>query len=138
MTGCTSTDLLISGISLVPANVAAFHRQYAFQRIEHRFSAPEASACQSGNFLSHIPAFADMSIRIDRAARHRIPAIIEPFPSDRPFPAPQPPVLCGLVSQPWFWAGNDGFQPQPRRSEEHTSELQSLMRISYAVFCLKK
>src|SRR3546814_7773092 len=28
-----------------------------------------------------------------------------------------------------------GFSP---RSEEHTSELQSLMRISYAVFCLKK
>src|SRR3546814_10704770 len=40
-------------------------------------------------------------------------------------------------------AGRD--QPRPRqvvgqlrRSEEHTSELQSLMRISYAVFCLKK
>src|SRR3546814_2046856 len=36
------------------------------------------------------------------------------------------------------------FQPgfpnllDPFRSEEHTSELQSLMRISYAVFCLKK
>src|SRR3546814_5168804 len=30
--------------------------------------------------------------------------------------------------------GNRGF----KRSEEHTSELQSLMRISYAVFCLKK
>src|SRR3546814_2224721 len=29
-------------------------------------------------------------------------------------------------------------RPQRRRSEEHTSELQSLMRISYAVFCLKK
>src|SRR3546814_8395137 len=29
-----------------------------------------------------------------------------------------------------------GFRPP--RSEEHTSELQSLMRISYAVFCLKK
>src|SRR3546814_9019929 len=28
--------------------------------------------------------------------------------------------------------------PQSARSEEHTSELQSLMRISYAVFCLKK
>src|SRR3546814_2221601 len=27
---------------------------------------------------------------------------------------------------------------EPMRSEEHTSELQSLMRISYAVFCLKK
>src|SRR3546814_8172401 len=33
------------------------------------------------------------------------------------------------------------YQPMfdtPGRSEEHTSELQSLMRISYAVFCLKK
>src|SRR3546814_7779362 len=28
--------------------------------------------------------------------------------------------------------------PTVQRSEEHTSELQSLMRISYAVFCLKK
>src|SRR3546814_4525889 len=31
-----------------------------------------------------------------------------------------------------------GAKPTPGRSEEHTSELQSLMRISYAVFCLKK
>src|SRR3546814_10189751 len=30
------------------------------------------------------------------------------------------------------------FKTQADRSEEHTSELQSLMRISYAVFCLKK
>src|SRR3546814_1482664 len=30
------------------------------------------------------------------------------------------------------------FNLQETRSEEHTSELQSLMRISYAVFCLKK
>src|SRR3546814_5564279 len=41
-------------------------------------------------------------------------------------------------------AGNLLYQPLlvadgwPERSEEHTSELQSLMRISYAVFCLKK
>src|SRR3546814_8943054 len=34
----------------------------------------------------------------------------------------------------------DRYSPPstPDRSEEHTSELQSLMRISYAVFCLKK
>src|SRR3546814_6055503 len=31
-----------------------------------------------------------------------------------------------------------GRADDPHRSEEHTSELQSLMRISYAVFCLKK
>src|SRR3546814_8227144 len=30
------------------------------------------------------------------------------------------------------------LDPRQARSEEHTSELQSLMRISYAVFCLKK
>src|SRR3546814_4104361 len=30
------------------------------------------------------------------------------------------------------------YEPFTDRSEEHTSELQSLMRISYAVFCLKK
>src|SRR3546814_8232740 len=33
---------------------------------------------------------------------------------------------------------SDNLKPWPSRSEEHTSELQSLMRISYAVFCLKK
>src|SRR3546814_1774403 len=33
--------------------------------------------------------------------------------------------------------GSDN-SPVAKRSEEHTSELQSLMRISYAVFCLKK
>src|SRR3546814_5041252 len=36
-----------------------------------------------------------------------------------------------LKEQPWL------IRPE-YRSEEHTSELQSLMRISYAVFCLKK
>src|SRR3546814_7842468 len=39
-------------------------------------------------------------------------------------------------------SGRDGARrsgaPSAGRSEEHTSELQSLMRISYAVFCLKK
>src|SRR3546814_6420636 len=34
--------------------------------------------------------------------------------------------------------GNQRLSNLARRSEEHTSELQSLMRISYAVFCLKK
>src|SRR3546814_1737112 len=40
-----------------------------------------------------------------------------------------------LVSQATASTANAAFS---RRSEEHTSELQSLMRISYAVFCLKK
>src|SRR3546814_5046137 len=35
-------------------------------------------------------------------------------------------------------AGQQAEDEEADRSEEHTSELQSLMRISYAVFCLKK
>src|SRR3546814_6882082 len=35
------------------------------------------------------------------------------------------------------WAGNVTASTRRPRSEEHTSELQSQMRISYAVFCLK-
>src|SRR3546814_14029086 len=35
-------------------------------------------------------------------------------------------------------SGRTGGTARGGRSEEHTSELQSLMRISYAVFCLKK
>src|SRR3546814_10895986 len=38
----------------------------------------------------------------------------------------------GFTPRRLLWANS------ARRSEEHTSELQSLMRISYAVFCLKK
>src|SRR3546814_10079872 len=39
--------------------------------------------------------------------------------------------IAGLRSKSW-----DEFSGPDARSEEHTSELQSLMRISYAVFCL--
>src|SRR3546814_1257956 len=37
-----------------------------------------------------------------------------------------------------FFGHVETFRQRLARSEEHTSELQSLMRISYAVFCLKK
>src|SRR3546814_5681665 len=46
------------------------------------------------------------------------------------------PVLAPLLAFPDF-ASSAKARPSARRSEEHTSELQSLMRISYAVFCLK-
>src|SRR3546814_3833819 len=49
---------------------------------------------------------------------------------DAPDGRPGLPSLARLLQH----SGN----PAAPRSEEHTSELQSLMRISYAVFCLKK
>src|SRR3546814_3097311 len=55
-----------------------------------------------------------------RAVHARVKALVPPRPGSR----------CTTLPRPGPGAGG--------RSEEHTSELQSLMRISYAVFCLKK
>src|SRR3546814_3726275 len=53
------------------------------------------------------------------------------------------PVESGLLAVGAHAVGvrvlpGEEARPARQRSEEHTSELQSLMRISYAVFCLKK
>src|SRR3546814_6479548 len=61
-----------------------------------------------------LPSGGEIGVALDRAQRGR---------GDR--------VSC------WRRAGERARRPGAR-SEEHTSELQSLMRISYAVFCLKK
>src|SRR3546814_8865283 len=55
-------------------------------------------------------------------------------------------AIAGEAKVPFFSISGSDFvemfvgvgAARVRRSEEHTSELQSLMRISYAVFCLKK
>src|SRR3546814_1777413 len=50
------------------------------------------------------------------------------------------PALAAAYPVIYLYAQNvqEAIPPAEIRSEEHTSELQSLMRISYAVFCLKK
>src|SRR3546814_6874524 len=58
-------------------------------------------------------------------------------------PATSPQVALPIPADQGVVAGSGSVFPRPchfcaTRSEEHTSELQSLMRISYAVFCLKK
>src|SRR3546814_7694682 len=54
-----------------------------------------------------------------------------PMPHSSWHPHSSGPIPKGFRQRPKGWEG-------AKRSEEHTSELQSLMRISYAVFCLKK
>src|SRR3546814_2716057 len=45
----------------------------------------------------------------------------------------------GFRGKEFYWHSDfETWHVEDGRSEEHTSELQSLMRISYAVFCLKK
>src|SRR3546814_11853031 len=48
------------------------------------------------------------------------------------------PDMLAANGRYYFYYSIGPQHPTPSRSEEHTSELQSLMRISYAVFCLKK
>src|SRR3546814_10773992 len=62
----------------------------------------------------------------------RIAAFADPTAARKAFIARQP---LGRLGTPEEIAGMAVYLA---RSEEHTSELQSLMRISYAVFCLKK
>src|SRR3546814_8956114 len=79
-------------------------------------------------------------------------AVAEYLRKEAPYPLIAKPIR-GIFSQDvWLLEGYDpaadrlvttgsSFTPEEfaaHRSEEHTSELQSLMRISYAVFCLKK
>src|SRR3546814_9563181 len=88
------------------------------------------------------------------AARYgRFPAIAKDIPTDDSQPcemlpgAGREPRCIGKLSGGRYTPAQlthfQGFRHEapdlfPCRSEEHTSELQSLMRISYAVFCLKK
>src|SRR3546814_2701506 len=99
---------------------------------------------------SDLADFGRYELRIGRMGRYRRPAIVPPFGNLRPavvfaFPdeielvaAARPhfmrPEVAGLVEG----VAQQIAVPQRPRSEEHTSELQSLMRISYAVLCLKK
>src|SRR3546814_8078258 len=61
---------------------------------------------------------------------------------DRGLPLPDPGAeIADIGVEPQIAGRREyrlEFQSPDLRSEEHTSELQSLMRISYAVFCLKK
>src|SRR3546814_5608642 len=47
-------------------------------------------------------------------------------------------TIASASAASFFWRFTNGLTYRGARSEEHTSELQSLMRTSYAVFCLKK
>src|SRR3546814_10077656 len=73
--------------------------------------------------------------------RRSRPAGITSIGRARPFPLLSK-LLSNVVTSPIasYAPDTEGAQHNDlrTRSEEHTSELQSLMRISYAVFCLKK
>src|SRR3546814_4214870 len=82
-----------------------------------------------------------LDIERRHVTRHRILKLERDQPlraaaADEPVDFLVPQHVDPLVREQPFL--KDAFGAQGVRSEEHTSELQSLMRISYAVFCLKK
>src|SRR3546814_3824403 len=92
--------------------------------ITPRFSLPLLAVAQAQKEVTHNEALTLLDALVHAA--------IEAGPLATP---PANPALgqCWIVD-----AAATGVWSGAERSEEHTSELQSLMRISYAVFCLKK
>src|SRR3546814_6568776 len=96
------------------------------------------------------------SLEGDRNGKRPCPATAGfnflPLAAEPPFLARQeslarrPPLRCGPSAiargagpvRPPSFVACEGREGRGQRSEEHTSELQSLMRHSYAVFCLQK
>src|SRR3546814_4996284 len=106
------------------AHIVAWRRPLAHHDLGNRFVAIDG---------------ADIDIVIEWIAPERIPAAPPPTAVE---PPRRPPETVRAGAE-----GTIDISPrlsigvaidEDERSEEHTSELQSLMRISYAVFCLKK
>src|SRR3546814_6073705 len=88
-------------------------------RLEQTYRCNQLLADTAARFVQRNPAQITKTVRSTRAG---IPRSIRVIPVTVEWRKPSFPAACF----------------QLLRSEEHTSELQSLMRTSYAVFCLKK
>src|SRR3546814_8427499 len=102
---------------------------------------PDPTLCRSPHRCCWLKAIVDWPLsRPDDRQRVKSPAFRAP--------STHPPLHTSLCSPAFLVAVRQGrntihcsasrVPSCPRRSEEHTSELQSLMRLSYAVFCLTK
>src|SRR3546814_10568372 len=107
-------------LPLIDASVRRFADEEIFVEIHENVRGEDIFVIQSTSYPAN-DNLMELLIMIDalrRASAKRITAVL-----------------------PYFGYARQDRKPGPRtpiRSEEHTSELQSLMRISYAVFCLKK
>src|SRR3546814_6835787 len=111
---------------------------------------PKGEAAETGARISGFRSFAGQFMRMDIAER-LVRLAHEKMEKGEAFTPEDPQIVSlGLSGQGFAQLMRGaGFRPAVSqgpsdanwafcRSEEHTSELQSLMRISYAVFCLQK
>src|SRR3546814_8919253 len=118
-----------------PRTVTVNGRRYAFPQ------APVVVVCIDGSEPDYMVAAMAagrmpwLASVLPEGADLRADCVVPSFtnPNNLSIVTGQPPAVHGIC-------GNFFYDPAKgaERSEEHTSELQSLMRISYAVFCLKK
>src|SRR3546814_8234351 len=86
--------------------------------------APSSGCGIAGFWMSNLVSILHQVENMDMRRAHKLALILG--------------VLLGLFGQTVTVAASPAVETAISRSEEHTSELQSLMRISYAVFCLTK
>src|SRR3546814_8475955 len=120
-----------------PCNASAEHAVQPRKFMGHRYNPAMTVAISSPSFV-HLRVHSEFSV-VDGIAR--TPDLVKKA-AEYGQPAMALTDLSNLFGFIKFYkaARKAGVKPiaGSDRSEEHTSELQSLMRISYAVFCLKK
>src|SRR3546814_2431429 len=96
---------------------------------------PVRCACDSGDSARTMPR---LTVTTNLQAGHRESGMPVPQRGHRNRICAGLVAAAGCMRAPVADSGRKDRRFHGGRSEEHTSELQSLMRISYAVFCLKK
>src|SRR3546814_5751582 len=102
------------------------------RRRHHRQRLPDAG--RDGAYHDHVAVEGELGMFDPRL----VPALVDHVAGEAESLAKEINGGMGVaIGEAGDDGGIDGHAFLPSRSEEHTSELQSLMRISYAVFCLK-
>src|SRR3546814_2540577 len=122
-------------MSMLAGSLCDYVLRFFFKRktaYEMRISDWSSDVCSSDLPVSAPPAPASHTMDDMKGMDHSaMPGMNHGTMSTMPMPA-KPAASAAPADD------MSGMDHSSMRSEEHTSELQSLMRISYAVFCLKK
>src|SRR3546814_5932285 len=120
-----SSDVCSSDLELLQSIAAALRPSFAIELVENSDSELRAALSSGRIHMALVP------LRDGERGDHVTPLYAEPLAM---FIAADHPLAGRIEVGPEELAA----ETMIARSEEHTSELQSLMRISYSVFCLNK
>src|SRR3546814_8512432 len=139
-----SSDLRARGVEAdIEATAASLLRQGSARLLQHCLT--EGADCPFFDLESHryherrhLPYGAADQLTVDRKGRGRLPAATPALVFEQACSRLSLLAILGQEQSLGMRREQPPWLNRRPRSEEHTSELQSLMRISYAVFCLKK